>query len=96
MAADDVLRVTANCRLDWTGPRHAWTVWISDRHAHAHNKGSDGLSACCDGLTVTPVEPGPQADEHDQDWAGPGFTRPGPEPALEHRDGHQAEAEAGS
>ena len=96
MAAGDVVRVTANCGLDWTGPRHAWTGWISGRHAHAHNKGRDGLPATCDGLTVTVVEPDPQAGEHDQDWAGPGFTRPGPEPALEHRgSGRQAEAEAG-
>jgi hypothetical protein len=39
----------------------------------------------------------PQVSEHDQDWAGPGFTRPGPESLLEHRGaGHQAETEAGS
>jgi hypothetical protein len=96
MAAGDVVRVTANCGLDWTGPRHAWTGWMSDRHAHAHIKGRDGLPASCHGLTVTLVEPDPQAGEHDHNWAGPGFTRPGPEPALEHRSsGRQAEAEAG-
>ncbi|MGN6174689.1 MAG: hypothetical protein ACTHPS_17350, partial [Streptosporangiaceae bacterium] len=34
-----------------------------------------------------------QAGEHDQDWAGPGFTRPSTEPAPEHPGGgHQAEA----
>jgi hypothetical protein len=96
MAAGDVVRVAANCGLDWTGPRHAWTGWISGRHAHAHNEGCDGLPASRDGLTVTPVEPDPQAGEHDHDWAGPGFTRPGPKPTLEHRgNGRQAEAEAG-
>jgi hypothetical protein len=96
MAAGDTVRVTANCGLDWTGPRHAWDVWFSDRHAHEHNKGRDGLAASCDGLTVTLVEPDPHAGGHDQDWAGPGFTRPGPERAIEHRSsGRQAEAEAG-
>jgi hypothetical protein len=35
----------------------------------------------------------PRAGEYDQDWAGPGFTTPGPEPAPEHPGGgHQAEA----
>jgi hypothetical protein len=93
MAASDVVRVTANCGLAWTGPRHARTGWSSGRHSHAHNKGRDGLPASCDDLTVTPVEPDPQAGEHDLDWAGPGFTRPGPEPALEHHgNGRQAEA----
>jgi hypothetical protein len=96
MTAGDVVRVTAYCGLDWTGPRQAWTGWISDRHAHAHNKCRDGLPASCDGLTVTLVEPDPQGNEHDQDWAGPGFTRPGPEPALEDRGGGRpAEADAG-
>jgi hypothetical protein len=37
----------------------------------------------------------PQAGEHDQDWAGPGFTRPGAEPAAEHPGGDR-QAEAGS
>jgi hypothetical protein len=96
MAPGDVIRVTATCGLDWTGPRHAWTGWISDRHAHVHNKGRDGLPASCSGPTVTPVKPDPQAGDHDQDWAGRGFTRPGPEPALVRRgSGRQAEAEAG-
>jgi hypothetical protein len=93
MAAADLVRVMANCGLDWTGPRRAWTGCISDR-AHTHNKGHDGLPATCDGLTVTVVEPDPHAGEHDQNWAGPGFTRPGPEPALEHR-GSGCQAEAG-
>ena len=84
-AADDMVRVTANCGLDWTGPGHAWTGWISDRHAYAHDKGHKGLPACCDGLTVTSVELDSRVGEHDQDWAGRGFTRPGPEPAREHR-----------
>jgi hypothetical protein len=94
MVPGDVVRVTATCGLDWTGPRHAWDGWISDRHAHAHNKGRDGLSASCGRLTVTPVAPDPQAGEHDHDWAGPRFTRPGPEPALEHP-GSDRQAEAG-
>jgi transcriptional regulator with XRE-family HTH domain len=37
----------------------------------------------------------PQVGEHDQDWAGPRFTRPGPDPAYEHPGGDR-QAEAGS
>jgi hypothetical protein len=86
MAAGDIVRVTANCGLAWTGRRHAWDGWFSDRRAYAHDKGRDDL-------TITLVEPDPQDGEHDHDWAGPGFTRPGPEPALDHRgNGRQAEA----
>jgi hypothetical protein len=28
------------------------------------------------------------ADPHEHDWAGPGFTKPGPEPDTGHRAGH--------
>ncbi len=100
----EVVRVTADCGLDWTGRREVWAAWISDRHAHAHNKGRDGLPASCTGLTLLPrhyrrwppntrAEPSPDArrgaemerqpvqpaaDQHEHDWAGRGFTRPGP------------------
>lgn len=49
------IRVTAACGLDWTGPRHAWDNWFSGSHAYAHNKGKDGLSAACPGVTITAV-----------------------------------------
>jgi hypothetical protein len=55
----DIIHVTAGCGLGWTGPRHAWDVWFSDRHAWAHTKGRDGLSASCPGTAATLVEPGP-------------------------------------
>ena len=31
---------------------------------------------------------GAAADPHEHDWAGPGFTKPGPEPDTGHRAGH--------
>jgi anti-sigma regulatory factor (Ser/Thr protein kinase) len=61
--AGDIIHVTAGCGLDWTGPRRAWDVWFSDRHAWAHNKGRDGLSASCSGTAITIVEPGPEPAE---------------------------------
>jgi hypothetical protein len=67
---DDIIHATAGCGLDWTGPRRAWDVWFSDRHAWAHNKGRDGLSASCSGTAITIVEPGPGPAE--QPGAGPG------------------------
>jgi hypothetical protein len=70
--AADVVHVTAACGLDWTGPRHAWEVWVSDRHAHAHNKGADGLSAICPGVNMTPVnDPGEPTTNEEADAALP-------------------------
>lgn len=46
MLADDRVRVVAGCSCGWAmdGPERVWS-WLSGRHAHAHNKGIDGLSA---------------------------------------------------
>ena len=53
-AGDEVrVRATADCGLDWTGPRRAWDAWFEDCHIRAHRKGRDGLSACCPGVTIT-------------------------------------------
>jgi glycine/D-amino acid oxidase-like deaminating enzyme len=40
------IRIEADCDCGdgWNVPERAWD-WISDRHAHAHNKGRDGLPA---------------------------------------------------
>ena len=38
------VEMDCSCGYGWSGPERAWD-WISDRHAHAHNKGIDGLSA---------------------------------------------------
>lgn len=54
---DEIIRATASCGLDWQGPKAAWDNWFSDRHAHAHQKGIDGLSATCPDLNVTEAEP---------------------------------------
>ena len=43
----DRVRVVADCSCGWgmDGPERVWN-WLSDRHAHAHSKGADGLSPC--------------------------------------------------
>jgi hypothetical protein len=42
----DQARVVADCSCGWgmDGPERVWD-WLSDRHAHSHNKGIDGLAA---------------------------------------------------
>ena len=46
MLETDTVRVVADCSCGWgmDGPERVWN-WLSDRHAHAHNKGIDGLAA---------------------------------------------------
>ena len=46
MLPDDRVRIVADCSCGWAmdGPERVWN-WLSDRHAHAHNKGIDGLPA---------------------------------------------------
>jgi hypothetical protein len=46
MLATDTVRVVADCSCGWgmDGPERVFD-WLDDRHAHAHNKGVDGLSA---------------------------------------------------
>ena len=47
LLAGDTVRVVADCSCGWgaDGPERVWD-WLSDRHAHAHGKGIDGLSPC--------------------------------------------------
>ena len=66
----------------------------------AHNDGSVvGRGAVRDPILATPLwRPNPSrqpqvvaeaaADPHERDWAGPGFTRPGPEPDVGHHTGY--------
>jgi hypothetical protein len=64
-------------------------------HAAAISRAAEPQTGA--GVTAQPGshhgEPGQDpVGKHDQDWAGPGFTRPGPEPAAGPRGNRQAEA----
>ena len=64
---DDRVRVVADCSCGWgvDGPERVWN-WLSDRHAHAHSKGIDGLAAAStlnvQRITVEGPEPEPEAE----------------------------------
>jgi hypothetical protein len=57
------VELDCSCGYGWSGPERAWD-WISDRHAHAHNKGIDGLAAAAtwDVRHITAAEPEPEAE----------------------------------
>jgi hypothetical protein len=67
MLPDDRVRVVADCSCGWgmDGPERVWN-WLSDRHAHAHNKGIDGLAAASSmavrHIAAEPPEPEPEAE----------------------------------
>lgn len=46
MLPEDKTRIIADCSCGWSmdGPERVFN-WLDDRHAHAHSKGIDGLSA---------------------------------------------------
>jgi hypothetical protein len=54
----DYVHITAPCGVDQTVAEGA-TDWILDRHAHAHQKGIDGLSAGPCGIAVAPCSSPP-------------------------------------
>ena len=61
-AAPSEPRIEADCTcgVGWNVPARVWD-WISDRHAHAHNKGIDGLPAT-GRLEVRRIEAEPEAE----------------------------------
>jgi hypothetical protein len=67
MLPDDKVRVMADCSCGW-GMDGSERVFgsLSDRHAHAHNKGVDGLPAAgrmeIQRITVGPPEPELEAE----------------------------------
>jgi hypothetical protein len=67
MLETDTVRVVADCSSGWgmDGPERVWDG-LSDRHAYAHNKGLDGLSAAgrmeIQRITAGPTEPEPEAE----------------------------------
>ena len=70
-----IVRVAAECGLDWTGPRRAWDAWFVGRHAWVHNKGRDRLPATCNDVTIAHAQAelgsGPDATAGDPGAAGP-------------------------
>ena len=68
MLPEDRVRVIEDCSCGWgmDGPERVW-IWLSDRHAHAHNKGIDGLAAASTGtvqrITVKDPQPEPEAGQ---------------------------------
>jgi hypothetical protein len=67
MLPDDRVRIIADCSCGWgmDGPERVWN-WLDDRHAQAHNKGIDGLSAAghtdVQRIAVERPEPEPEAE----------------------------------
>ncbi len=67
MLPDDRVRVVADCSCGWgmDGPKRVF-AWLDDRHAHAHNKGIDGLPAAgrmeVQRITVERPEPEPEPE----------------------------------
>jgi len=91
MLPNDRVRVIEDCSCGWgmDGPERVW-LWLSDRHAHAHNKGIDGLAAASTGsvqrIAVEDPEPEPEAGqilhaaEAFTERPGPGHAQPSPSP----------------
>jgi hypothetical protein len=75
--------------------RQAYREWADGQHRlYTGYQGESGLDDAGHAAAINRAAE-PQAGEHDQDWAGPGFTTPGTEAAPEHPGagrGHQAEA----
>jgi hypothetical protein len=73
--------------------RQGYREWADGQHRlYADYQGKFGLNDAEHAAAISRAA-GPPVSEHDQDWAGRGFTRRGAGPAPEHRGGgHQAEA----
>jgi hypothetical protein len=86
-------QIAAATGSDEAQARQRYREWADSQHRlHADYQGEFGLD---DAAAAINRAAEPQAGEHDQDWAGSGFTTPGTEPASEHPGGgHQAEAGA--
>jgi hypothetical protein len=65
MLPGDKARVVADCSCGWAmdGPERVWNH-LSDRHAHAHAKGIDGLAQAAAWWNIqhVPAEPEPEPE----------------------------------
>jgi hypothetical protein len=73
--------------------RQGYREWADGQHRlYGDYQGEFGMDEAEHAAAISRAA-GPQAGEHDQDWAGRGFTKGNPQPTHEHRHGgHQAEA----
>lgn len=89
------LEIAAATGSDEAKARQRYREWADGQHRlYGDYHGEFGMDDAQHAAAINGVAE-PQADERNQDWAGPGFTRRGPEPAPEHRNGGN-QAGAGS
>jgi hypothetical protein len=75
--------------------RQGYREWADGQHClYGDYQGEFGMDDAEHAAAINRAAE-PQAGEHDQDWAGSGFTRPGAEGVREHPGGDR-QAEAGS
>jgi hypothetical protein len=86
-------QIAAATGSDEVKVRQGYQEWADGQHRlYADYQGEFGMDDAGHAAAINRAA-GPQAGDREEDWAGPGFTTPGPEPASEHPDGgHQAEA----
>jgi hypothetical protein len=86
-------QIAAATGSDEAKVRQCYREWADGQHRlYGDYQGEFGLNDTEHTAAIN-LAADPQAGEHDQEWAGRGFTRPGAEPAHEHRSGgHQTEA----
>jgi hypothetical protein len=86
-------QIAAATGSDEAKVRQGYREWADGQHRlYADYQGEFGLDDADHTAAINRAAPS-QTGGHDQDWAGPGFTRPGAEAAHEHpRDDRQAEA----
>ena len=86
-------QIAAATGSDEAKVRQGYREWADGQHRlHGDYQGQFGMDDTEHTAAINRAAE-PQAGEHDQDWAGPGFTKPGAEPTHEHpRDDRQAEA----
>jgi hypothetical protein len=88
-------QIAAATGSDEAKARQGYREWADGQHGlYADYQGKFGMDDAEHTAAINRAAQ-PQAGEHDQDWAGPGFTRPGAEAADEHPGG-DCQAEAGS
>jgi hypothetical protein len=88
-------QVAAATGSDETQVWQGYREWAGGQHRlHGDYQGKFGMDDAEHTAAINRAAE-PSADEHGQDWAGPGFTRRGAKPASE-QPGGDCEAEAGS
>jgi hypothetical protein len=88
-------QIAAATGSDEAQVRQGYREWADGQHRlHTDYQGEFGMDDTEHTAAINRAAR-PQTGEHDQDWAGPGFTRPGAEPPHEHP-GVGLQAEAGS